>query len=76
MKKASRPARFMTPQASGLAAERERRAGAPTRSRRSKSETAPPAIITSAPPQISVTSGFHQMRTTSAPSAVSSPSET
>ena len=41
-----------------------RRAGAPTRSRRSNSETAPPAIMTSAPSQISVTSGFHQMRTT------------
>src|SRR5690606_20838158 len=53
-----------------------RRDGAPTRSLRSESETAPPAIITSAPPQMQRIHGFHQMRKTSLPSGVLSPIET
>ena len=39
-------------------AARPRRPGAPTRSRRSVSESAPPSAMTTAPSQISSTSGF------------------
>src|SRR5690606_29182024 len=62
--------------ASSAAVRRLRRAGAPTRSRRSSSDSVPPAIITRAPSQISVTSGFRQARTTIPPSSVLSPRET
>ena len=53
-----------------------RRAGAPMRRRRSLKDTAPPSIISTAPPQIARITGFHQSRTTIPPSGRSSPSET
>src|SRR5690606_18872700 len=50
--------------------------GAPTRRRRSKSETVPPTIMISVPIQMQRIIGFHQTRTTTPPSAIPSPRET
>src|SRR5690606_15826253 len=49
--------------------------GTPTRSLRSHREMIPPPVMTRAPIQISVTSVFHQRRTTIPPPLVTSPME-